>query len=62
MLAPGVQPMKFCATAMPIDTPTPVDPPPPMASEAATTAEEIVDVLAALSATSSALSMMLFCP
>ena len=62
MLAPGVQPMKFCATDTPIETPTPVEPPPPIASDAAATVEEMLAVLDALSETSSLLLIRLFWP
>ena len=58
--APGSQPMKFCATAMPIDTPTPTVPPPPTATEAATTVEAMDAWLIALRLTSSALLSTLF--
>src|SRR5262249_62301965 len=55
----GVQPMKLRATAMPMDAPMPAVPPPPMAADAATTIDEIVDVLVALSDTLPPLSITL---
>jgi hypothetical protein len=58
----GVQPMKLRATETPIEAPTPATPPPPIASEAATTVDEIFEVLAALIVTSSALSSKLSKP
>ena len=52
---PGSQPMKLRATAMPIDTPMPAVPPTPMATDAATTEDEIEALLIALRLTSPAL-------
>ena len=60
--SPGIQPMKFCATAMPIDTPMPAVPPPPMATDAATTVEEMDALLIALRLTSLALLSLLLRP
>ena len=60
--SPGAQPMKFCATAMPIDTPMPAVPPPPMATDAATTVEEIDALLIALRLASPALVSLLLRP
>ena len=62
MLAPGVQPMKFCATEMPIATPMPAEPPTPIATDTAATVEAMVEVLEALMFTSSALPSTLFWP
>src|SRR5262249_15310833 len=60
----GVQPMKFRATATPIETPTPapLPKPTPTAMDAATTTDEMVELLEPARRTSPALWRALFWP